>query len=493
MSERFDVLIIGAGLSGIGAACHLRAKCPKKTFAILESRDAIGGTWDLFRYPGIRSDSDMYTLGYSFRPWKEQKAIADGPSILSYVRDTARDHDVERHIRFGHRVTRASWSSERAMWTVQVERDGKPITLEANFLYMCTGYYDYDQGYTPDFPGAELYRGRIVHPQKWTEDIDYAGKRVVVIGSGATAVTLVPELAKKAAKVTMLQRSPSYVLSLPAEDNIANKLRGKVPDEVGYGVVRWKNVFWAALFFQVARRRPDFAKKQLIGLVRKALGPEFDVDTHFTPRYNVWDQRLCFVPDGDLFDALKRGNAEVVTDTIERFTERGVRLSSGVEIDADLIVTATGLKLKFLGGATVEVDGRVVDPATTMNYKGVMFSDLPNMACAFGYTNASWTLKADLTAEYVCRLLNHMDATGAAQCTPRRDPSVNEEPFVDFSSGYIQRALALLPKQGSRRPWKLYQNYPLDIVMLRFGEVDDGTMEFKRRPAATRERTAVPA
>ena len=481
-SEHVDVLIVGAGISGIGAGCHLQTRCPDKSYAILEGRADAGGTWDLFRYPGIRSDSDMYTLGYSFRPWTKPKAIADGPSILEYLKDTAKSYGVDKHIRFGHRVKSAAWSSQDARWTVEAERGAErvPVRLTCNFLFMCSGYYNYAEGYTPQFPGAERFAGRIVHPQKWTEDIDYANKRVVVIGSGATAVTIVPEMAKTAAHVTMLQRSPTYVISLPAEDFIANSLRRVLPVKLAYLLTRWKNVLFGMLFFQLSRRRPELIKKLIANGVRKALGPDYDIGAHFTPRYNPWDQRLCLVPNGDLFEAIKAGGVDVVTDQIETFTPRGIALRSGKQLDADLIVTATGLNLQLLGGVQVSVDGRDVDLAKTLNYKGMMFSDVPNMASSFGYTNASWTLKCDLTCEYVCRLLNHMQKHGYRQCMPRNvDPSLAEEPWIDFSSGYVQRSLHKLPKQGSKLPWKLHQNYAFDIMMLRYGRVDDGVMEFQ--------------
>jgi monooxygenase len=484
--EHLDVLIVGAGISGIGAGCHLQKRCPDKSYAILEGRADVGGTWDLFRYPGIRSDSDMYTLGYSFRPWTKAKAIADGPSILEYLKDTAKSYGIDKRIRFGHRVQRAAWSSQDARWTVEVERgpQREPVRFTCNFLFMCSGYYNYAEGYTPQFPGAERFAGRIVHPQKWTEDIDYANKRVVVIGSGATAVTIVPEMAKTAAHVTMLQRSPTYVISLPAEDFIANGLRRVLPVKLAYLLTRWKNVLFGMLFFQLSRRRPEMIKKLIANGVRRALGPDYDVDTHFTPRYNPWDQRLCLVPNGDLFEAIKAGRVDVVTDRIDTFTEKGLKLASGRELEADLIVTATGLNLQLLGGMQVSVDGREVDLAKTLNYKGMMFSDVPNLASSFGYTNASWTLKCDLTCEYVCRLLNHMDEHGYRQCTPRQiDPSLAEEPWIDFSSGYVQRSLHKLPKQGSRLPWKLHQNYAFDIMMLRYGRVDDGVMEFQSATA----------
>jgi monooxygenase len=480
-SEHFDVLIVGAGLSGIGAGVHLQARCPDRSYVILESRDAIGGTWDLFRYPGVRSDSDMYTLGYAFRPWTEAKAIADGPSIRQYVRDTAREHGIDCHIRFGHRVRRASWSSTEARWTVDVERAGEPAPtrISCNFLFACGGYYSYAAGYTPEFAGRERFRGRIVHPQKWTEDVEYSGKRVLVIGSGATAVTLVPELAKTAAHVTMLQRSPTWVVARPSEDLWANRLRRWLPEKLAYAINRWKRVLLQQYFFRLCRRRPEHAARLLLGGVRAWLGRDYDVRRHFTPRYNPWEQRMCLVPDGDLFRAIRSGKASVATDTIDTFTERGVRLASGTELEADLIVTATGLNLQVLGGIEIAVDGRRVDPAQTFNYKGLMYSGVPNLAASIGYTNASWTLKCDLTCEYVCRLLNHMRRHGYRQCMPSAaGPGTAARPWADFSSGYIQRSLHLFPKQGSRPPWRLYHDYARDILMLRFGRIDDGVMEF---------------
>ncbi|MGQ0502370.1 MAG: flavin-containing monooxygenase [Panacagrimonas sp.] len=479
--EHFDVLIVGAGLSGIGAAHHLQTRCPGKTYAILEAREAIGGTWDLFRYPGIRSDSDMYTLGYSFRPWEEAKAIADGPSILRYVRRTAQEAGIDRHIRFRQRVVKSEWSTAKAMWTVEVQSgpSGEAAYYSCHFLFVCSGYYRYSAGYTPNFPGIERFRGRVVHPQKWTEDIDYSGQRVVVIGSGATAVTLVPAMSERAAHVTMLQRSPSYVVSLPAEDDIANALRRVLPARLAYGIVRWKNVFIAMLIFQLSRRRPEWIKAMIRKELRKRLGPDYDIDRHFKPSYNPWDQRLCLVPDGDLFKALRKGRASVVTGHIDTFTETGIRLQSGEELQADLVVTATGLELEALGGMQVTVDGHRVELAKTMSYKGMMIGGVPNLAITLGYTNASWTLKADLTSEYVCRLLNFMDAKGFRQCVPNnRDPGIGERPFIDFSSGYIQRALDRFPKQGSKVPWRLHQNYARDLLALKFGAVDDGVMEF---------------
>jgi monooxygenase len=496
VAEHFDVVIVGAGLSGIGAACHLQRKCPQKSFVLLEGREATGGTWDLFRYPGIRSDSDMYTLGYGWKPWLGEKAIADGASILSYVRETARENGIDAKIRFRHKVIGASWSSERALWTVEAERgpERERVCFTCRFLYGAPGYYAYDAGYTPEFPGSDQFAGRIVHPQHWPEDLDYTGKRVVVIGSGATAMTLVPELAKQAAEVVMLQRSPTYVVSAPSRDPAAAFLREVFAEKVAYALTRWKNVLLGLLFFYLTRLLPGLSKRALVGLARRDLGPGYDVERHFTPRYDVWDQRVCLVPDGDLFEAIRAGKVTVVTDHIERFTADGIRLRSGQDLPADLIITATGLQMLPLGGLQLTVDGRRVDVSRTMNYKGCMFSDLPNLAYAFGYTNASWTLKADLTAEYVCKLLNHMDAVGAVRCVPRRpDRSVQERPWLDFSSGYVQRSLALFPKQGSKRPFRLYQNYALDLFTLRHGLIDDGTLELTPAPTLTDPIAALPS
>ncbi len=480
--EHFDVLIVGAGLSGIGAGVHLQTNCPGRRYAILEARERLGGTWDLFRYPGIRSDSDMYTLGYSFKPWKEAKAIADGGSILRYIEQTAKDNRVDERIRFNHRVVRSEWSSEDARWTVEVERGdtGETVQLTCGFLLMCSGYYRYDEGYTPEFPGTERFAGQIVHPQHWSDEIDYAGKRVVVIGSGATAITLVPAMAGSAAHVTMLQRSPSYVVSLPAEDRIANALRRRLPAKAAYAIARWKNVLRTMASFQLARRWPAAMKALLRKALEGQLPPGYDIDTHFKPRYDPWDQRLCLVPDGDLFKAIGAGRASVVTDRIDAFTERGIRLASGTELEADLVVTATGLNLVIFGGMEVAVDGHEVELAQTMSYKGMLLSGVPNFALTVGYTNASWTLKCDLTCEYVCRLLNHMEAHGYDVCTPRRDPTVAELPFIDFSSGYVVRTIDQFPKQGAKAPWRLYQNYALDILSLKRGAIEDDALEFSR-------------
>ena len=492
MSEHLDVLIVGAGLSGIAAAYHLKARNPGKRYAILEAREALGGTWDLFRYPGIRSDSDMYTLGYSFRPWSSEKAIADGPDILNYVRDTARELGIDREIRFRHRVVRADWSSQDARWTVDVARadTGATVQLTCGFLFMCAGYYSYEQGYAPEFAGAADFRGRIVHPQFWTDDIDYAGKRVVVIGSGATAVTLVPAMAPTAAHVTMLQRSPTYVVSRPAVDRVAERLKRTLPASVAHDAARWKNVLLGSAFYNFCKRFPAAARRMIEKGVKAQLPPDYDTATHFSPTYNPWDQRLCLVPDGDLFRAIRQGTVEVVTDHIERFTATGIRLKSGRELPADLIITATGLRMQFLGGMEVTVDGKPVVPAQTRVYKGAMLSGVPNLAMAVGYTNASWTLKCELIAQYVARLIEHMDRHGLASCVPTPGPDVGDEPMMDLASGYIQRAQAQFPRQGSKVPWKLYQNYLRDTVMLRRGTVDERGLVFSAAPmkGAARDR-----
>ena len=487
--EHVDVLIVGAGLSGVGAACRLREKCPGKTFAILEARGAIGGTWDLFRFPGIRSDSDMYTLSYPFRPWSGSQAIVDGAAILDYVRATAREHGVDAAVRYHHRVVAAEWSSADARWTVEAERTdtGETVRMTCGFLFTCTGYYRYDAGYTPAFPGVERFRGEIVHPQLWPDDVDYAGSRVVVIGSGATAVTLIPALARHAAHVTMLQRSPSYVLSLPAADHVAGLLGRVLPARLAYGLVRWKNVLLTLGIYTFSRRRPAAAKKLIRRLLQRRLPPGFDVDTHFKPRYEPWDQRLCIVPDGDLFEAISDGRVSVVTDRIETFTERGLALASGAELEADLVVTATGLQMEPLGGIGLRVDGDDVDLAATLAYRGMQLSDVPNLAFAFGYANQSWTLGSDLTSEQVCRLLNYMDRHGYAVCTPRnREPAVTGVPFADLTSGYILRAIDRFPKQGTEDPWRREQNYARNWRDLRRAPLDDPALEFGRAPAATR-------
>jgi cation diffusion facilitator CzcD-associated flavoprotein CzcO len=490
-SEHVDVLIVGAGLSGVGAACHLQTKCPGKTFAILEARDALGGTWDLFRYPGIRSDSDMFTLGYSFHPWKQAKSIADGPAIRSYINETADEYGVREAIRLNQRVIAAAWSSEQARWTVDVERtdSGETFQMTCGFLYACTGYYRYDEGFTPEFPGRDRFQGEIIHPQHWPAGFDYNGKRVLVIGSGATAVTLVPAMAERAAHVTMLQRSPSYVVTLPGRDPLARLLRRLLPPKAVYPLVRWKNVLVALAFFQLSRRRPQFVKKLIRRSVERQLPDDYDVQTHFTPRYNPWDQRVCLVPDGDLFAVLSDGRASIVTDEIATFTETGLELASGERLEADVIVTATGLNMLALGGLALTVDDEPVELPETVAYKGMMLSGVPNLAIAMGYTNASWTLKCDLCSHYVCRLLNYMDEHGYQQCTPLApDPSLPREPFIDFNSGYVVRAIHKFPKQGPRRPWRLYQNYPRDVHLLKRGELSDEGIRFSPPRAHRPER-----
>lgn len=481
-AEPLDVLVVGAGLSGIGAARHLLDKCPGKRFALLEARQAVGGTWDLFRYPGVRSDSDVYTLGYSFKPWTGHKSIADGPDIRQYIQEAADEAGITPHIRFGHRVRAAEWSSAEQGWTVTAERgaEGSPpetVTLRTKFLFLCSGYYSYEEGYRPEFPNEAVFQGRIVHPQFWPEDLDYAGQRVVVIGSGATAVTLVPALADGGAHVTMLQRSPSYIAVQPLVDQTALRLRRLLPAQAAHGVVRWRNILTSMLHYGVARQAPQVFRDQLLKDAAQHVGDTFDA-RHFTPAYQPWDQRVCAVPDGDLFRAVREGRAEVVTDTIETFTPTGLRLSSGRELPADLIVTATGLKMNVLGDIRFTVDGQPVDAARMLVYKGMMLSGLPNCAYAFGYVNAAWTLKAELTQDYVCRLLRYMDRHGYGMVVPQADPSVAERPLLGFTSGYVTRSAALLPKQGSRRPWQVHQNYLRDKATIQLSPLDDGVLSF---------------
>lgn len=491
--DHVDVLIVGAGLSGIGAACQLQRRCQGKTFAILEARDRIGGTWDLFRYPGVRSDSDMFTFSYSFRPWTGSKAIADGDSICRYIQETARENDIEEHIRFQHRVVRAQWSSQDARWTVEACRTdtAESVTLTCSFLFTCSGYFRYDEGYTPQFPGIDRFTGQIVHPQQWPADLDYAGKRVVVIGSGATAATLVPAMTGKAAHVTMLQRSPSYMLALPATDVIADALRRWLPPTVAYPIIRWKNALLATLTFQLSRRAPGVIKALLRKGAAMQLPKGYDVGTHFTPQYNPWDQRLCLVPDGDLFKAIRGGRASVVTDHIETFTEYGIQLASGVELEADVVIVATGLNLLAIGGMTLNVDGADIDLGATVAYKGTMLSGVPNFALTLGYTHASWTLKADLISEYVCRLVNHMDQCGYQVCTSLAPDTPQREPIIDLQAGYVLRSVAMLPKQGPAAPWRQYQNYPRDVLLLRHGPLEDEGVRFTRATAVVRAADTV--
>lgn len=474
--EHLDVLVVGAGLSGIGAGYRLQSECPGLSYAILEGRADLGGTWDLFRYPGIRSDSDMFTLGYPFRPWAGAKSIADGDSILTYIRETAEENGIDRHIRFDSKVVRASWSSETSTWTVDVVHSSgaAPTTYTCGFLYMCSGYYSYEGGYQPDFPGIDRFRGTIVHPQHWPEDLDYRDKKVVIIGSGATAVTLVPAMATDATHVTMLQRSPTYITALPGRDGIADWLRQRLPAKVAHPIVRWKNVLMGTAFYQLCRRRPGLARRLLTGMVAKQLPEDLTVDPHFTPTYDPWDQRLCLVPDGDLFESFRSGRATVVTDEIQTFTQDGIALCSGTHLDADIVITATGLTLVACGGVDLDVDGEEVVPGERLAYKGHMLSGVPNMAMCVGYTNASWTLRADLTSKSVCRLLNHMEARGYTKAVPTvSDPSVEPKPILGLSSGYVQRGIAVMPKQGTKDPWLLRQNYILDFVKAKVGRVGD--------------------
>jgi cation diffusion facilitator CzcD-associated flavoprotein CzcO len=485
-SEHLDIVIVGAGLSGIGTACHLEDRCPNKTYTLLESRSALGGTWDLFRYPGVRSDSDMHTLGYRFKPWRAKKAIADGPSIRAYMTETVEEYGIEKHIRYQQKLHSAAWSSEDSRWTLEIEQgpDGKRIELTCNFLSMCAGYYNYARGYRPEFEGVDRFQGQILDPQFWPEDIDYTGKQVIVIGSGATAITIVPSMADKAAHVTMVQRSPTYVVSRPAEDAFANILRKFLPEKWAYGLTRFKNVTLQSFLYGRTRTNPEKVKQVILGRVRQALGPDYDIEKHFTPSYNPWDQRLCLVPDGDLFDAIKSGQASVVTGHIEHFTESGIQMKSGEKVEAEIIVTATGLELEVMGGVQFSVDGADIDFAKTWTYKGMMYSGIPNLVQTFGYINASWTLRADLNSEYVCRLLNRMDELGVDQCVPQlrpEDANMPARPWVDdFTAGYMQRMMHLMPKQGDRAPWQNTQDYAADKKMIRKAPIEDGVIRFGR-------------
>jgi len=481
--EYRDVLIVGAGLSGIGAACHLETRCRGLQYAILEARDTAGGTWDLFRYPGVRSDSDMYTLGYRFSPWVGDEALANGPSIRNYVSGTARRYGVDRQVHYGQRVVRANWSSADSRWTVETVTgpDETIARWTCRFLYLCSGYYDYAAGYTPTWPGLDRYRGTLLHPQHWPEGFDHTGKRVVVIGSGATAVTLVPAMAKTASHVTMLQRSPSYVLSLPNVDVIARALRDVLPDSTAHALTRWKNIGFAMVLYTLCRRAPRFTRRLLRRGVVNVLGRNYDVDRHFNPKYQPWDQRMCFVPDNDLLLALRAGRASVMTDRISTFTERGIRLESGVQLDADVIVTATGLKLLPLGGIALAIDGAPVELGRRLAYRGAMLDGVPNVAFCIGYTNASWTLRADLVSRFVCRLLTYMASHDYVSCTPRnRDPVTALRPLLNLSSGYVQRSLDALPMQGERAPWTIHQNHAREWLSLRFGSLGNGALVFGR-------------
>ena len=488
-SEHVDVVVVGAGLSGIGAGYHLQTMSPDRSYVILEGRESLGGTWDLFKYPGVRSDSDMHTLGFSFKPWTEAKSIADGPSILKYLKQTVSQFGIDKHIRYGQLVTKAQWSTDDAQWTVTStnKATGATNTYTCSFLFMCSGYYSYKKGHTPEFTGRERFKGTIVHPQEWPTDLDYAGKRVVVIGSGATAVTIVPSMADKAAHVTMLQRSPTYMVSRPDHDVLANRMRKVLPPKMAYNLTRFKNTWRQQLVYNKTRTDPNKVKQLLLGGIKMELGAEYDIAKHFTPNYNPWDQRLCLVPNGDFFKSMREGKASVVTDHIASFTETGIQLASGEHLDADIIVTATGLELVTLGEMDFFVDGNQVDFAKTWTYKGFAYSDIPNMASTFGYINASWTLRSDLTAEYVCRLLNHMRKKGVVQCTPRlreQDHNMKERPWIDgFSSGYMQRMMHRMPRQGDHEPWINPQNYRRDKKMFKHSPIDDGVMQFSKQSA----------
>jgi len=488
-SEHVDVVVVGAGLSGIGAGYHLQTMSPDRSYVILEGRDSLGGTWDLFKYPGVRSDSDMHTLGFSFKPWTEAKSIADGPSILKYLKQTVSQFGIDKHIRYGQLVTKAQWSTDNAQWTVTStnKATGATNTYTCSFLFMCSGYYSYKKGHTPEFTGRERFKGTIVHPQEWPTDLDYAGKRVVVIGSGATAVTIVPSMADKAQHVTMLQRSPTYMVSRPDHDVLANRMRKVLPPKMAYNLTRFKNTWRQQLVYNKTRTDPNKVKQLLLGGIQLELGADYDIAKHFTPNYNPWDQRLCLVPNGDFFKAMREGKASVVTDHIASFTETGIQLASGEHLEADIIVTATGLELVTLGEMDFFVDGDQVDFAKTWTYKGFAYSDIPNLASTFGYINASWTLRSDLTAEYVCRLLNHMRKKGVVQCTPRlreQDRNMKERPWIDgFSSGYMQRMMHRMPRQGDHEPWVNPQNYRRDKKMFKHSPIDDGVMQFTKQSA----------
>ncbi len=482
--QHVDVLIVGAGISGIGCAWHLQDKQPGRTYAILENRDAIGGTWDLFRYPGIRSDSDLHTFGYAFKPWTHENAIADGHDIRAYIEETARENGIDKHIRFGHKVLRASWDTPSGQWTIEAEHDGEPVTFTASWLFSGTGYYNYDEGFAPHFEGRDRFEGQIVHPQFWPEDLDYAGKKVVVIGSGATAVTLIPSMTDDAEHVTMLQRSPSYIVTLPMKDPIANALRKFLPDELAYRLTRKKNVAVQTGIYAFAKKYPKALRKLIRAATTKQLPEGYEVDTHFKPKYDPWDQRLCTVPNGDLFRAIRKGKASIVTDHVDTFTEKGILLKSGEELEADIIVTATGLNLQLFGGIEVEVDGEIGDPTQAIAYRGLMLSGLPNFAFAAGYTNASWTLKVDLVCEHLCRLMSHMDRNGYDIVVPQADSAMETRPLLDFAAGYVQRSIDQFPRQGTEAPWQQNMSYAKDIKALRHGEVAHEALRFSAVEAA---------
>lgn len=485
MTEHLDVVIVGAGISGISAAWHLQDRCPNKSYAILESRDNLGGTWDLFKYPGIRSDSDMFTLGFRFKPWRSAHSIAEGADIWNYINEAATENGIDKHIRYRHRVVSADWSDADNQWTVTVDNDGKQEQITASFVFACSGYYNYAEGYSPEFPGAADFAGTIVHPQHWPEGLDYAGKKIVVIGSGATAVTLIPALANSGAgHVTMLQRSPTYIGALPLVDPFAVQANRFLPTKAAHFANRWKAIGFSTLQYQLARKFPKYMRKTLMTMAKHRLPEGFDVQKHFGPRYNPWDERLCLAPNGDLFKTIRSGKADVVTDTIDTFTKTGIRLNSGQELEADIIITATGLNMQLLGGASLLRNGEPIDLPKAMTYKGLMFSGVPNAAVTFGYTNASWTLKADLVSEFVCRVLNYMDDNGFDRVEAQHPgAAVKEEPFMDFSPGYFRRAMDDLPRSGSEAPWRLKQNYLLDLRLIRHGKVDEKSLKFSKHRA----------
>ena len=484
-TEHFDVVIIGAGLSGIGAGYRLQTRCPRKSYVILEARADIGGTWDLFRYPGIRSDSDMATFSFPFRPWKESRVLADGPSILKYLRETAREFGIDRHFRFRQRVLSASWSSDNVQWTLEVQgENGQTLRYTCNFLYGCTGYYRYDAGHEPSFPGTELFRGQIVHPQHWPKDLDYSGKKVVVVGSGATAVTLIPAMAETTAHITMLQRSPGYMLSLPTHDPLANLLKRVLPESIAFRMVRWKNILVSIGIYQISRRAPKFARDLLRKIAVKDLPQGYEVDKHFKPRYQPWDQRLCVMPDSDFYKSIHSGHASVVTGEIDTFTEQGIQLKSGEALQADIIVTATGLRMLALGAVQLVVDGTPINPGDEFIYKGMMLSNIPNFAFCIGYTNAAWTLRADLASTFVCRVLNHMDRHGYRTCRPACDSgSLEARPLLGLTSGYVMRSAADLPKSATQAPWLIRQNYIRDMITMKLSRLEDGVLQFSRAVA----------
>jgi monooxygenase len=491
VTEHVDVVVVGAGISGVSAAHHLQERCPDRSYVVLEGRERIGGTWDLFRYPGVRSDSDMHTLGFGFRPWTGPRSIADGPAIRDYVEGTAREEGITDHVRFLHRVVAAEWSTPDGRWTVTVETgpERTPAQLTCNFLWMCAGYYDYERGHLPDWDGTDDFSGELVHPQFWPEDLDVDGKRVLVIGSGATAVTLVPALAERGAQVSMLQRSPTYVVAQPSVDPVATWLRGHLPARVAHTLTRWKNILVSQLVYWLTRWRPEMMKRYFVDQVRELLGPGHDVETHFTPSYDPWDQRLCLAPDADLFAAIRSGHASVVTATIDRFVPDGVRLDDGRTLEADVVVTATGLELQVMGGIALRVDGELVDPSRSFTHRGMMFSDIPNLAATVGYANASWTLRADLTSAQVCRVLNTMRRRGMQQCTPRVEDDLRPQPLLALTSGYVTRAADRLPKQGDGDPWRMHQSYTRDWLTMRLGSIDDQLVFSNPDPSATDLRT----